>query len=85
MARASKAQAELIAYLWGARRTIPVATDEGGYNGPTITACLNRGWLVSTGEAGTFPSGAPHVQHRVSEDGLDALGEYLRKRPRSAA
>ena len=67
----SKAQAKLIARLWGSGKGTLVQPD--GPKDPTVLACIKRGWLSPTDERGTFPNGAAFIAYAPSLDGLKAM------------
>ena len=66
---ASLAQTRLILRCWTDGTQPPVLP---GDPNKTLTACVNRGWFVATGEAYSFPNGQIGIRHCVTKDGLAA-------------
>jgi len=76
----SAAQAKLVARIWAGGHyphgdKLPV----GGYDTPTVNACIKAGWFEPTGDKGTHANGKPFEYYRVSQAGLFALADFLRR------
>lgn len=74
----SRAQAQLIARLWGKDRCITASIERGGYVEPTVRICIKRGWISPTGVEGEYPNGSRFGLFVVNASGLEALENFLR-------
>lgn len=70
--RPSLAQARDLAWMFGTKNPIRIASDPAD-RGPTRNALINNGWV----EGGIFPSGAPYTLWNISAAGIDALARFL--------
>lgn len=70
-------QARLLAKTWADGPVMVMDWDRL----PTVAACVNRGWLVPTGEKGELPGILGFAQryqdHALSPAGLVALRDFL--------
>lgn len=70
----SKAQAKLLAELWGRDKGTPIGA---AGEDRTKQICVEHGWLAATSLEGTFPNGTPFKMYITSEAGLLALENFL--------
>ena len=72
----SRAQAKRIAKLWSDDSMVRIGES---YIDPTDRVLVKNGWLVESGETGTFPNGTPYKGYMLSADALDGLEGFLRE------
>lgn len=82
MAKASVAQAKLLARCWGG--DFKPAVSVHGFNDPTTLVCVKRGWLSPTNDRGTYPNGSEFIRYTISADGVAAMATAVEEAARAA-